>query len=237
MAERRALLLQGAVPIRALIRRQLIQQNFQPTDAADGNRAWEHLKAHAFDLIVLDMGTPGMEVTTLCRTIRRLGPNQRSAIVVLTESGGEAERVLALQSGADDCLTLPFSAAEFQARISALMRRLCRPHALGPHDVLTAAALQVDPERRIAFVGEKALPLTRREFNLLYVLMSAPGVVFSRDALVARLAGTHRPSNTRLIDPIVCRVRKQLKKLGLSSRLIRTVHGSGYTFARRLASR
>ena len=250
MIQRRALLLQGDAGVRALLRCHLVLLNFGPTCAADGNAAWAHLKARAFDLIVLDTVPSGMDMTTLCKAIRRPGPNQRSAIVVVSASREEADRVLALASGADDYLSIPFSVAELRARISALMRRSRLRHALGPHRAGDAAELTVDPDRRTAMVDGTPLPLTRREFDLLYLLMALPGVVFTRQDLLARLG--HRsvvmvrlkPDSTtkvrlkpdttttdRLIDPIVSRLRAKLKRACLP-RLIRTVPGVGYTFVR-----
>ena len=231
MTHRRALVLQGNRSVRSLLRRQLTLQDFQTTDAADGTVAWALLKVRAFDVIVIDRVTSGMDMITLCRAIRGSGPNQRSAIVVVSASGEEAERVLALLSGADDYLTIPFSLPEFQSRISALMRRSQRRHVLGPRPMRDAADLTVDRDRRAACVGTTPLPLTRREFNLLYLLMNSPGTVFTREDLRARLCPGSRGSAVRSIDPLVSRLRAKLKKAYLSPRLIRTVHGAGYTFA------
>jgi two-component system alkaline phosphatase synthesis response regulator PhoP len=187
MTQRRALLLQGDAGVRALLRRQLILQDFRPTYAADGNAAWTHLKARVFDLIVLGSVPSGMDLTTLCRAIRRPGPNQRSAIIVVSALREEAERVLALTSGADYYVTIPFSVLEFQARISALMRRSHLRHALGTRRVRDAIDLTLDQGRRTAKANKTPLSLTRREFDLLHSLVASPGVVFTRQDLVARL--------------------------------------------------
>lgn len=232
MTQRRALLLQGDAGVRALLRRQLILQDFRPTDAADGSAAWAQLKAHPFDLIVLDSVPSGMDMTTLCKAIRGTGPNQRSTVIVVSASGEEAERVLALLTGADEYLTIPFSIPEFHARISALMRRSHRRHALGPRNLRDAADLTVDPDRRTAQVGRIPLHLTRREFDLLYVLVASPGVVFTREQLLAQIRTSSGSSPTRLIDPLVSRLRGKLKRADLPARLIRTVRGAGYTFVR-----
>jgi DNA-binding response OmpR family regulator len=254
MTQRRALLLQSNARVRALLRQQLELQDFRATNAANGNAAWAHLRARAFDLIVLDTVLSGMDMTTLCRAIRKAGPNQQSSIIIVSASGEEAERVLALASGADDYLTIPFSVHELRARIRALMRRSALRHALGPRRMRDAGDLTLDPDRRTAMVDRTLLPLTRREFDLLYVLMASPGVVFTRKDLLARLGGPCsaqsvrlKPDTTaaaaatvtttatveqpdRLVDPIVSRLRAKLKRACLPSRLIRTVPGMGYTF-------
>ena len=229
MFQRRALLLQGDPSIRTLLRRELIASLFQPTDAADGAAAWRALQDRPFDLIVLDSVAGGMDLMTLCRAVRSGGPNQRSAILVVSARGEEAERVLALVSGADDYLTIPFSVPELHARIAALMRRSCLRYTVGHR---RAAELTLDADRRVAAVDSAPLPLTRREFNLLYLLMSSPGVVFTREDLLEHLNPRSAASTARLINPLVSRLRAKLKQAGFSSRVIRTVPGVGYTFVR-----
>jgi DNA-binding response OmpR family regulator len=231
MTKRRALLWQSDPAIRALLRRQLFLQQFHSTCVTDGSAAWAHVQARAFDLIVLDAAPTGISVTTLCRAIRRIGPNQRSAVIIVSRFGEETERVLGLAGGADDYLTVPFSIPELHARIAALMRRSRLRHALAPPRGCDAHDLTLDLDRRTVTLGATIIALTRREFDLLHALMGSPGTVFTRAKLLACI-GSRSVMSARVIDPLVSRVRTKLKKAGLPSRLIRTVPGVGYTFRR-----
>jgi DNA-binding response OmpR family regulator len=228
----RALLLQGDPTVSTLLRHHLILRDLQLVETADSGVAWDHLKKQAFRLIVLDTVPTGMDLTTLCKAIRRSGPNQQSAVIVVSASREEAERVLALLSGADDYLTIPFSVPEFHARISALLRRSRVLHSLGASRLREAADLTVDLDRRSVTVDGTLLRLTRREFDLLHLLMASPGVVFTRSDLLSQLGPRSAAAAPRVIDPTVSRLRAKLKRARMPARLIRTIPGVGYSFVR-----
>src|SRR5262249_43302224 len=143
-----------------------------------------------FDLIVLDLMLPGLDGLTLCRAIRRDSANTETPILMLTARREESDKVLGLDSGADDYLTKPFGVRELMARARALLPR--GPTRAVGHDDRDASPIaykhvRVDLSRRKVTVGSREVELTSQEFQLLTVLISNPGIVFSREALLRRV--------------------------------------------------
>jgi len=148
---------------------------------------------------------------------------------VLTARREEADKVLGLESGADDYLTKPFGVREFIARVRALLRR--RPsRAPGHAAAIVAGGLTVDPARRHARIADREIELTAHEFDLLYLLASNRGIVFSRDALLARVWKGETFVTDRSVDALVKRLRKKIEQDAASPAYILTVWGSGYKF-------
>ena len=184
VAKRRILLVEDEAPIRELLRLHLSLAGFDIEEVADGTAALERARAEKFDLIVLDVMVPGLDGITLCRAIRSQSVNTASAILMLTARGSEADKVLGLESGADDYLTKPFSVREMVARVGAILRRNERvdaPSSAAAPRHVRSRDVSLDPERREAIVRGRAVDLTKQEFDLLYLLAARPGIVFSRD--------------------------------------------------------
>jgi DNA-binding response OmpR family regulator len=145
-------------------------------------------RSTAFDLILLDVMLPGLDGISVCRAIRAGGANVDTPILMLTAREGEADKVLGLESGADDYLTKPFGVRELMARVGALMRRHARVSATAqPSAPVRSRDLSLDLERRAATVRGEPVELTRQEFELLYLLAARPGVVFTRAALLEKV--------------------------------------------------
>ncbi|HSK09775.1 MAG TPA: response regulator transcription factor [Vicinamibacterales bacterium] len=238
-ARRRVLVVEDDQRIRELVLMHAGLEGLEAVGVADGERAMTLARAEAFDLIVLDLMLPGIDGLTVCRAVRRETPNRDVPILMLTARDEESDKVLGLESGADDYLTKPFGIRELVARMRALLRRprLPRPDPGVPADAASRsveiAGLRIDPARRQVRVDGRAVELTVLEFDLLYLLASNPGIVFSREALIARVWGGDTYVTERNVDTIVKRLRRKVEADPSDPKYLLTVWGSGYKFAER----
>jgi DNA-binding response OmpR family regulator len=174
------------------------------------------------DLVVLDLMLPGLDGLEVCKRVQRDRP---VPVLMLTARDDETDVLVGLGVGADDYVTKPFSPRELVARVRALLRRVeRRPAPAGP--ALRAGALELDPERRHVAVAGTPVHLTPTEFDLLSLLARRPGVVHTRDQLLAEVWGWRDGSGHRTVDS---HIRGLRRKLG--AQWIRTVHGVGYALA------
>jgi DNA-binding response OmpR family regulator len=176
---------------------------------------------------------PGLDGLTVCRAIRKDSPNQSTPILMLTARREEADKVLGLDSGADDYLTKPFGVRELMARVRALLRRagtrrLDAPPSLTP---IVYRHIEIDSARRRVRVGGRDVDLTVNEFQLLSVLLSSPGIVFSRESLLARVWNQQTFVTVRSVDTLVKRLRKKIEADPAEPGVILTVWGTGYKAA------
>jgi two-component system OmpR family response regulator len=228
----RVLVVEDDPHIRELVVLHLGLEGLQTVAAADGTDGLRIARNQPFDLIVLDVMLPGLDGITVCRAIRRETHLNDVPILMLTARREEADKVNGLDSGADDYLTKPFGIREFVARVRALLRRRRSAANASAHDApVTVAGLQIDPARRQARVADREIELTTHEFDLLYVLASNRGIVFSRDALVQRVWGADTHITERSVDTLVKRLRKKIETDAADPRYITTVWGTGYKFA------
>ena len=185
----------------------------------DGKLADQLLSVHSFDLVVLDLGLPGLDGLEVLRRLRRRASTV--PVLILTARDSIVDRVNGLDVGADDYLVKPFELAELEARVRALMRRA--------QSVATArinhGALTLDTAARRAFVGEDALDLSAREVALLEALLLSAGRVVSKDQLADRLYGVSDEVGPNAIEVFVHRLRRKIESAGVS---IRTIRGLGY---------
>ena len=220
--------------IRELVSLHLKLEKITPVEASDGTAALGLARSQRFDLIILDLMLPGIDGVTLCRAIRRDSPNADVPILMLTARREESDKVLGLDSGADDYLTKPFGVRELMARIRALLRR-GPTSAAGPADdlsrPLTYKHIELDPARRRVRVEGRDVDLTLTEFELLRVLLSNPGIVFSREALLSRVWKDATFVTVRSVDTLVKRIRKKVEADSANPSVILTVWGSGYKAA------
>jgi DNA-binding response OmpR family regulator len=230
---RRALIVEDESSIREIVRLHLSLSGFETIEVADGHAALERLRAERFDLVVLDVMLPGVDGVTLCRTLRSGGPNQRAAVLMLTARDTEPEKVLGLESGADDYLTKPFGIREFMARVNAVLRRApgeSREPERTTAGIVTSADVTLDPERRQARVRGALVELTKQEFDILYLLASRRGIVFSRTALIAKVWGGDTYVTERTVDSVVSRLRRKIEQDPNDPEMILTAWGVGYKF-------
>jgi DNA-binding response OmpR family regulator len=220
--------------IRDLLRLHLGLARFDVREEADGRRALDTARAERFDLIILDVMLPGLDGVTLCRALRLEGASSDAPILMLTARDAEADKVVGLESGADDYVSKPFGVRELLARVEALLRRHKRA---GGEPVRPAAArisageLAIDVEKRHVTVRGEAVDLTRQEFDLLALLAARPGMVFSRAALLQQVWRGDAYVTDRTVDTVVSRLRRKIETDPQNPTLILTAWGVGYKFA------
>jgi DNA-binding response OmpR family regulator len=230
---RRALIVEDEAAIREIVRFHLSLAGFDTEEVADGRAALDRVRADRFDLVVLDVMLPGVDGVTICRTMRSGGPNQRSGVLMLTARDTEPDKVLGLESGADDYLTKPFGVREFMARVASVVRR-ASVGASQPEraqtGIVTSADVTLDPDRRQARVRGELVELTKQEFDILYLLASRRGIVFSRAALIAKVWGEDTYVTERTVDAVVSRLRRKVEQDPDDPEMILTAWGVCYKF-------
>jgi two-component system OmpR family response regulator/two-component system alkaline phosphatase synthesis response regulator PhoP len=223
----RVLVVEDDPHIHELVLLHLGLEGLSTASATDGTEGLHKARTEPFDLIILDVMLPGLDGVTVCRAIRREPHLRDVPILMLTARREESDKVNGLESGADDYLTKPFGMREFVARVRALLRRRRAGATAAAHQgPVNVAGLVVDPARRRARLDE----LTAHEFDLLYVLASNRGIVFSRDALVQRVWGGDTHITERSVDTLIKRLRKKIEADPAEPRYIATVWGTGYKF-------
>jgi len=209
-----------------LVRYNLLQEGYEVLVAGDGTTALAKARAERPDLIVLDLMLPGLDGLEVCR---RLRGEASVPIIMLTAKGGELERVVGLESGADDYVTKPFSPRELVARVRAVMRRRVREVATArPEGPLEIGRLRLDPSTHEVALAGRPVDLTAREFELLRLFMRYPSRVFTRDFLLEHLWGHDFYGSTRTVDMHVSRLREKIEDDPASPTFIMTVRGVGY---------
>jgi DNA-binding response OmpR family regulator len=192
---------------------------------ANGIAACHHLDTYEYELVVLDLGLPGMDGHGVLRHIQ--GRSTRPRVLVLSARDQISDRVDALNKGADDYLVKPFSFDELLARLHALARRPAETKPLQ----ITIGALSLDPISHSADIEGKPLPLSPREFSLLELLVRHRGRVFTRSEILDRLAGSESNVSDRSVEVLVFGLRRKLEQAGMSE-LVKTRRGLGYFIAK-----
>ena len=213
------LVVEDEATIAGSVAARLRKEGFRVEIASDGHSAVSRARDLSPDLVILDVMLPRMDGLEVCRQIQGERP---VPVLMLTARDSETDVLLGLGVGADDYMTKPFSPRELVARVKALLRRVERRPAPGRLG-LSLGDLEIDPPRRQVRREGKEIELTKTEFDLLLVLAQRPGVVHSRERLLAEVWGWRDSSATRTVDS---HVRGLRRKLGPDA--IRTVHGVGY---------
>jgi DNA-binding response OmpR family regulator len=229
----RVLIVDDEPTIVAAVRERLERDGLAVLSAGSGEQALELLDEGAPDLLLLDVGLPGVDGFELLRRIRARGLD--FPVVLLTARGDEVDRVVGLELGADDYVVKPFSARELAARVRALLRRAGEVAALRAQVAAAApapvAGLRIDHGRRRATFRDTPLELRPREFDLLALLARHPGQVWSRDALLRQVWGHEGFLDARTVDVHVRRLRAALAAVDpAAAELIQTEWGVGYKF-------
>jgi len=213
--------------IRQIVEARLKMAGYEVVTAGDGEEAIERFRIERPDLIVLDIMMPRVDGLQVCREIRK---QDTTPIIMLTAKGDIADRIHALEMGADDYVIKPFSPRELEARIKAVLRRTyvqpAKPAAIEIEDIL------IDLSKRQVFKQQKRVKLTEMEFSLLELLALNPGKPFSRQDILQQVWGyrLNQYSDTRVVDVHVSRLRSKLEKDVSEPELILTSRGTGYMF-------
>jgi len=206
----------------------LERDGYRVVQARDGEEALRRFRDETFDVVVLDVMLPKLDGLEVCK---RLRSESNVPIIMLTARGEELDKVLGLELGADDYITKPFSIREFRSRIRALLRRASTPAAaLEREEVIERGELRIDVPRRTVEARDQTVQLTYIEFEMLRVLASSPGVVFSRRQLLERLRGGADYREPRTIDVHVRHLREKIERDPSDPELILTIRGAGYRF-------
>jgi two-component system response regulator MprA len=210
--------------LREALRRALTLADYEVQAAQDGEVALELIATAVPDVVVLDVGLPGMDGLEVCTRVRRLG--SRVPILILTARDAVADRIDGLDAGADDYMVKPFDVNELKARLRALLRR-ASPQEEDDSALLSFAELRLDPDRHGAHVGESFVELTRTEYQLLELLMRNPRRVLSHSVIYDRVWGYDFGPASNALRVYVGYLRRKLEDAG-ARELIHTVRGVGY---------
>ena len=219
------LVVDDSASVRTLVREYLTAEGFRVVLANDGRAALFTARSEKPDLILLDIMMPEMTGYDFIRTYRK---ERTTPIILLTAKLDESDKVLGLELGADDYVTKPFGMRELVARINAVLRRAAATPV--PSEILRAADITLDKGSRAVTVNDRAVNLTPSEFELLAVLMSSPGRVFSRSVLLDQVQGTTFEGVERTIDVHIRNLRTKIEPDPSKPIYIETVFGVGYRF-------
>ena len=222
----RIVVVEDEMQIARTLRDYLEVAGFEVTVVSNGGAALASIRGQRPDLIVLDLGLPGMDGLDVARELRR---TSATPIVMLTARGEESDRIVGLELGADDYLVKPFSPKELVARVRAVLRRTSG--ATAGAEVLRVGEIEVDLPKMRARVDGRPVELTPTEFQLLATLVREPGRVFTRGQLLDALHGVTIDSYERAIDAHVKNLRRKIEPELGRPRYVLTVHGVGYRFA------
>lgn len=193
--------------------------------AFDGLDALEKFQKNDYDIILLDIMMPKMDGYQLLKKIRKVS---MVPVILITAKGEDYERIMGLDYGADDYIVKPFSVAEVMARIRAILRRVEPKNS--DSQILEMGNLHMDMSRYLCQVDGKTLPLTKKEFEILWLLAENPGIVFSRDKILDSLWGMDYYGDPRTVDTHIKRIRAKIPDIEKQQWKIATLRGLGYKF-------
>ncbi len=208
--------------IRDLVLYTLGQTGFEAAGFAEGRTFWQACRKTLPELVILDIMLPGEDGLAILKKLRRDSATQAIPVILLTAKGAEYDKVVGLDSGADDYITKPFGMMEFVARVKAALRRAAPKEE--PEE-LSHRGVSMNTRRRIVTTGGAEIALTFKEFELLKFLLLNKGIVLDRDSLLDAVWGYHYDGGTRTVDVHIQTLRQKLRASGS---LIETVRGVGY---------
>lgn len=207
----------------------LEQDNMEVVVAYDGEEALNTAKSGDFDIILLDVMLPKMDGYEVCQAIREFS---NVPIMMLTAKGEDMDKIMGLEYGADDYIVKPFNIIEVKARIKAILRRTSvqAPAAESTPAIIESGDITIDTEgRRITILGNE-INLTTKEFEMLHLLVTHPGKVYSRDALLTEVWGSEYPGDARTVDVHVRRLREKIETKPSEPKYVLTKWGVGYFY-------
>ena len=210
------------------LRFSLEQDGMEVDCAYDGQEAIDLAKQKEYDVVLLDVMLPVFDGFEVCQQIREFSD---MPIIMLTAKGNDMDKILGLDMGADDYITKPFNILEVKARIKAIIRRNSRKSRDSePKNVLKVKELTMDKESRRVFIGDREINLTAKEFDLLELLITNPGKVYSREKLLNLVWGYEYPGDVRTVDVHVRRLREKVEANPSDPQYVYTKWGVGYFF-------
>ena len=209
------------------IRFSLEQDGMEVDCAYDGEEAIAAAKSKEYDVVLLDVMLPKLTGFEVCQQIREFS---NMPIIMLTAKGDDMDKILGLEYGADDYITKPFNILEVKARIKAIMRRNGRKANENESKTITYGDMQIDSEGRRAFIADKEVNLTAKEFDVLELLILNPNKVYSRENLLNIVWGYDYPGDVRTVDVHIRRLREKIEDNPSEPKYVHTKWGVGYYF-------
>ena len=210
------------------IRFSLEQDGMEVDCAYDGEEALKKIKDKEYDIVLLDVMLPKLTGFEVCQQVREFSP---VPIVMLTAKGDDMDKILGLEYGADDYITKPFNILEMKARIKAIMRRTApRENANERARIIESGDMRLDRENRRAYICEKEVNLTAKEFEVLELLVCNPDKVYSRENLLKLVWGSDYPGDVRTVDVHIRRLREKIEKNPGEPKYVHTKWGVGYFY-------
>jgi two-component system alkaline phosphatase synthesis response regulator PhoP len=228
MSGNRVLIVDDNRSIRAMVSDFLVSKGYEVIEAIDGIQGLDKALTSSPDVVLLDVVMPGIDGFKLCELLRE--KEFKGPIIMLTEKQSIEDKVTGFSAGADDYLGKPFSPVELELRIQALARRAAGDGKTTGRKTIKRGGLEIDLEGHTVTVDDKSVLLTPLEFNILKVLASTPGYVYSRQDLLSVIWDTEYEGYKRNIDPHVNRLRTKLEADPRKPTYILTVWGVGYKF-------
>jgi len=219
-----------------VLKKSFDSAQYQTIIMGQGETGLKAYKDERPDLLILDLGLPDMDGVDICRTIRK--GDDATPIFILTARSEEIDRVMGLELGADDYITKPFSIRELKARIDVFFRRwdtsvsknsFARSTITSDGEIIRGP-LKIDPVRRRVTVKDQIINISRKEFDILHLLASSPGKVYSREMILEAIWGVEWDGFERMIDSHIKRIRSKLEKNSVHPEWIETIWGVGYRF-------
>ena len=203
------------------------QEGYQVETAFDGEEALRQARDKNLDLIILDLMLPKIDGLTVCQKIREFS---NIPIVMLTAKAEDMDKILGLEYGADDYITKPFNILELKARVKAIMRRVTPIAPKGDRTKVRMGSVELDYNQRKVTIAGKTTDLTAKEFDLVDLLVSNPGRVYSRDDLLDLIWGYDYPGDARTVDVHIRRLREKIEPNAAEPKYLLTKWGAGYYF-------
>jgi DNA-binding response OmpR family regulator len=230
MAKERILIIEDEEILANNLADKLSAEGYNISTAADGETGWNKIRNEIPDLIVLDIMLPELDGLSLCRMVRNEQSTRNIPIIMLTARSSEVDKIIGLESGADDYITKPFGLGEFLARVRAVLRRLDSQQNNLQQDELIIDDLRVDLTGRRVFNGGEEIKLSNKEFDLLAELMRNKNAVLSRDLILTKVWGYDYFVDKRTVDVHIRWLREKIEDDPSNPRRISTVRGVGYRF-------
>jgi DNA-binding response OmpR family regulator len=206
-------------------------EGFKVSAVHNGEEGLELIRAEKPQLVILDIMLPGLDGLSICRMLRNDPTTAEIPVIMLTARGTEVDKIVGLESGADDYIVKPFGLGEFLARVRAVLRRFEKTRrSTMQHDELISENLMMDLTGRRVFIGEEEKKLSNKEFDLLAELMRNRGAVLSRDLILTKVWGYDYFVDKRTVDVHIRWLREKIEQDPSSPKRIITVRGLGYRF-------
>jgi two-component system phosphate regulon response regulator PhoB len=227
MSSERILVIEDDEDIQTLINHNFSREGFKVTICGNGTEGLNKIRQEPFDCVLLDLMLPGLDGLEICKKIKKDPKTQHVPIIMVTAKGEESDIIVGLELGADDYVVKPFSPKVLIARVRSILRRTSQD-LFDIQSLISTKDIEINPGRREVLCKGRKIDLTYMEFQVLQLLASHPGWVFTRNKIIDNIRNDNYPVTDRSVDVVIVGLRKKLGDCGSS---IETVRGVGYRFA------